>query len=356
MPITHLSHAGKRWPVTATEQEPKDFVQACLDGDCNYPAPIAATIIKNMGKYDNRGTVSGSQLGADCDFRRVAERVLDLTVEVSTLFYASFRGSNVHQTIEAIRDDPRFNAWVFEERFFAALAPDDRIFPLTVPTETDSDPLDGREDVPDWTLFAKMCEHLVSTGHVILSGAIDTADKRSMTQHDWKTANWIGAWTDVKPDWLAQQNLYTLLANLNGLPLVDRKITVMDASDVLVLDVPEVDMVEWVRGYLIPRVRVLEQHKRLTVADVLPVTKPDFKDQWPEKLPLPVTGYLCEGKDKRGYDSKIYCSVRINGVCPAWTPEKTAAFEAAHQAKMKAEKDMKAAAKKAAKATGGDAA
>lgn len=309
MPITRLSHKGKSWPI-------EKFVQACLNGDCDFPAPIAATIIKNMRDYDNHGTVSGSQLYSECDYSRMLER-LDYTAEISNQFYATYRGSNVHATIEQCKKDPAFKDWVFEKRFFAVLKPDDSLERLDVPT--------GPDGEPDWDAFQVICDDLRAKGYVILSGALDAYDGKAFKIHDWKTSKLVGDFTEVKEAWQQQMNMYTILAELNGYRVDSVRITIMDATTPVIRDVPRVNEAAWIPSYFIPRVRQLASLQKYTKQDIQDIN--DGIVDAPPGFPVPVVNYLCEG---RGRDKKIYCPSRENGACPVW--RKSEAIKIANQA------------------------
>lgn len=152
-------------------------MRACLDGRCDFPAPIGATILENHKEYSNFGTVSGSQLHKDCDYATLLDQ-LPYTKEISDMFWATYRGSNVHAMIEKCKVKPEFKDWIFEKRFFAVLNPDDSIDKLDVPLKKS-----GEED---WLAFRKICDDLITKGCIILSGQVDTFDKPKSTLEDWK--------------------------------------------------------------------------------------------------------------------------------------------------------------------------
>lgn len=308
MPITRISHQGRSWPID-------EFVSACLSGDCDYPAPIAATILENHKEYDNKGTISGSQLHKECDLSSLLER-LPYTKEISDMFWATYRGSNVHAMIEKCRDKPEFKDWVFEKRFFADMAPDDSIERLEIPLDEN-----GKED---WKQFREICDNLIARGFIILSGQVDTFDKLKATLEDWKTAKSVGEWTSVKQSWQQQMNQYSLLLFLHGLRVKRIRITVMDATLPVLLNVPVPDLEAWAGMYLVPRVRYLARLQEFTPEEIRAVT--EGRQESPEGFPAPKPNYLCNGgKDGLG---KQYCPFRANGMCPAWRePDLTAQLE-----------------------------
>lgn len=297
MPITRLSHQGKSWPVN-------EFVAACLRGDCNFPSPVAASIIKNMTDYNNRGTISGSQLYAECDYSRLLDQ-LPHTVEISNQFYASFRGANVHAMIEECKNNPAFKDWIFEKRFFATLDPETgAIKKLEVPEKNGE---------PDWEFFDGVCADLRASGLIILSGALDAYDGKHKRISDWKTAKTVGTWTNVKKSWQQQMNEYTILAEVNGYPVNEIEITVFDATQPVTLQVPKVNRDVWVPEYLIPRAVYLTRLQQFTADEIQAINSGEVDP--PEGFPVPVVNYLCEGKGK---EAKIYCPHRENALCPKW--------------------------------------
>lgn len=296
MPITRISHNGQSWPI-------EEFVAACLDGSCDFPAPVAATILENHKEYNNRGTVSGSQLHNECDLSRQLEK-LPYTQEISNMFYATFRGSNVHAMIEKCKTNPDFKDWIFEERYFAVLRLDDSIEKLEVPVKPNGE--------KDWSAFKTICDNLIAEGHIILSGQVDTYDGKNLTLEDWKTAKSVGSWTNIKQSWQQQMNQYSLILELNGLPVRRIRITVMDATMPVALEVPVPDLEAWAGAYLVPRARYLASLQKYTPAEIQAIN--DGKMPTPEGYPLPVVNYLCTGgKDGKG---KVYCVSKA--ICPAW--------------------------------------
>lgn len=311
MPITHITYKGRSWPIDK-------FVEACLNGDCDYPAPIAATILENHREYNNYGTVSGSQLHNECDYSRLLER-LPYSQEISNMFYATFRGSNVHAMIEKCKDKPEFKDWIFEERFFATIAPDDTIDKLEVPLQ--------RNGTKDWLRFSEIQQELIEKGYIILSGQVDTFDRTKQTLEDWKTAKSVGEWTTVKQSWQQQMNQYCLVLWLNGHLVKRVRITVMDATEPVVREVPVPDLEIWAGAYLVPRARYLASLQKYSPEEIKAINDGDTEP--PEGFPEPVVNYLCNG-GKKG-DGKIYCPFRAPGLsqCKAWREQDlTAALEA----------------------------
>ncbi len=300
VPITHITHKGRSWPID-------EFVTACLNGDCDYPAPIAATILENHREYNNRGTVSGSQLHTECDYSRLLER-LPYSQEISNMFYATFRGSNVHAMIEKCKEKPEFKDWIFEERYFATIAPDDTIDVLHVPLK--------RDGTKDWDKFKQVCADLVARGYIILSGQVDTFDRPKQTLEDWKTAKSVGEWTKVKQSWQQQMNQYSLVLMLNGHPVRRIRITVMDATEPVVLEVPVPDLEIWAGAYLVPRARFLAWTQSFSPEEIQAIN--DGLAEPPAGFPEPVVNYLCNGGKTGG--GKIYCPFRAPGPsqCKAW--------------------------------------
>lgn len=302
MPITRISHKGQSWPI-------EDFVQACLSGECDYPAPIAATILENHKEYDNKGTISGSQLHAECDYSKLLER-LPYTQEISNMFWATYRGSNVHAMIEKCRERPEFKDWIFEERFFAVLRLDDSIEKLEVPRPW----LGGS---PDWDEFREICDDLIAKGNIILSGQVDTFDKLKATLEDWKTQKSVGDWVTVKQSWQQQMNQYGLLLVLHDHQVKRVRITVMDATTPVCLEVPLPDMESWAGLYLVPRARYLRWLQGFTADEIQAIN--EGKVDPPNNFPKPTPNHLCSGQNR---DGKIYCPFRENeskvALCPAW--------------------------------------
>jgi hypothetical protein len=295
LPLATITHQGKSWPIN-------EFVNACLKGESQFPAAIAATIIRHVQAYDNHGTISGSSLHTECDYQALLERSLDYTKEITDLWPASFRGANVHGLLETCRDDPRFEGWAFEKRLFAALDTDGDIFPL-FPAGTDKK--------RDWKSFEKICQDLREEGHIILSGALDAFDIVNGVGHDYKTKSKVGPYTQVSDSWHQQMVFYTFLARLHGYQVDAFKISAMDATGVVVLDV-ELPIEElWVQDYLIPRVRKLSKHQQFTMEEIRAVNEGALEP--PEDFPEPVVNYLCDGENKAG---KIYCPVRSQ--CIKW--------------------------------------
>ena len=312
MPITRISHKGKSWPI-------EEFVAACLDGSCSFPAPVAATILDNAKHYENYGTVSGSQLHNECDASRQFEK-LPYTQEISDMFYATFRGSNVHAMIEKCSAKPEFKDWIFERRFFAVLRPDDSIDKLEVPKRK---VLTKTGEADDWDKFREICANLVAEGCVILSGQVDTYDVKNQTLVDWKTARSVGEWTSVKQSWQQQMNQYCLVLHVNGYEVKRIRITVMDATQPVVLEAPVPDLATWAGNYLVPRVRYLASLQKYKAEDVAAII--DGEREWPEDFPRPNPNYLCNG-GKTG-NGHIYCPHKSK--CPAWREQDlTAALEA----------------------------
>lgn len=295
MPITRISHNGRSWPID-------EFVQACIDHDCPFPAPVAATIIRNVKAYTNRGTISGSQLHAECDFGKLLEKHLDYTEEIGDLWASSFRGSNVHAMLETTKNDPRFKHWMFEERFFAVIWPDDRIERLDVPLLPD-----GEEK--DWKAFDRTCEGIRQQGGIIFSGGLDAYEPGII--RDWKTRGKLANNPKAKVGWQQQMNGYALLLRVHDLDVHDVLITVMDSADVTTVPVFLQDFDLWVPMFFLPRVRELEKQRRFTKQQVLDVLA--NRVDVPEGFPLPVINYLCTGENKTG---KMFCPVRES--CPAW--------------------------------------
>lgn len=294
MPIVAISHNGRSWPIG-------EFVQACIDGDCPFPAPVAAVIVKNATSYDNKGTISGSALHAECDFQKLLEKHLDYTVEVTDLWASSFRGSNVHAMLETCEDDPRFKDWLFEERLFLILWPDDTIEPLPVPYT-----ITGHKD---WATFEKTVAEVRGKGGIIFSGGLD-AYERDMIR-DWKTKGQLAQEPKAQIGWHQQMNGYALLCRVNGKRVVRVYITIMDSARVETVEVPLQDEELWVPMFFIPRVRELERIRQFTKQQVLDVLA--NKVDLPEGFPLPKLNYLCLGENKTG---KVYCPVAES--CPAW--------------------------------------
>jgi len=294
MPPTRISYLGKSWPID-------DFVAACLSGECSFPATIAATIIQNLQRYDNHQTISGSQLHQECDYKALLERTLDYTKEITDLWPASFRGANVHGLLETCRDDPRFNGWLFEQRFFAVLTPVGEIYPLR----------EILNSVPDWEFFEEMCHNLRQDGCIILSGALDALDTMNGIGHDYKTKSKVGSYTEVSESWLHQMSEYTFLARLHGYKVNGFRITVMDATSAVVLEVQLPIEELWVQDYLIPRARKLAKHQEFMTEEILAVN--DGILEPPQGFPEPIINYLCSGENREG---KIYCPVRDQ--CIKW--------------------------------------
>jgi len=294
MPSTRISYLGKSWPIN-------DFVAACLSGECSFPATIAATIIKNLQRYDNHQTISGSQLHQECDYKALLERSLDYTQEITDLWPASFRGANIHGLLETCRDDPRFNGWLFEQRFFAYLDTDEVIRPLRFNATESS----------DWIAFEKFCDQLRETGCIILSGALDALDTVNGIGHDYKTKSKVGPYTEVSESWLHQMSEYTFLARLNGYKVNGFRITVMDATSAAVLEVQLPIEELWVQDYLIPRARKLAKYQEFTTEEIRAVN--DGILEPPRGFPEPVINYLCSGENR---ERKIYCPVRDQ--CIKW--------------------------------------
>lgn len=300
MPITRISHKGKSWPI-------EKFVSACMSGECDFPAPIAATILENHKEYTNRGSVSGSQLHKDCDYSTLLER-LPYTKEISDMFWATYRGSNVHAMIEKCRDKPEFKDWIFEKRFFAVLRPDDSIEKLDVPVKKN-----GEED---WSAFKKVCAKLIAAGNIILSGQVDTFDVKKATLEDWKTAKSVGEWTNVKQSWQQQMNQYSLILFLHGHVVRRIRITVMDATLPVLREVPVPDLETWAGAYLVPRARFLAWLQSFSPEEIRAIN--EGEQEAPPGYPKPKPNYLCTGENKEG---KIYCPFREDGKCPAWREE-----------------------------------
>ncbi len=324
MPITHISLKGRKWPI-------EKFVAACLSGEADYPSQVAATILENHKEYDNRGTISGSQLHKECDYSSMLER-LPYTQEISNMFWATFRGANVHAMIEKCRDKPEFKNWIFEERFFAVLRPDDTIEKLEVPR------FGYGHDVPlkkkgakDWRGFKILCDKLIADGIIILSGQVDSYDKSLKVLDDLKTAKSVGDWTNVKQSWQQQMNQYCLVLHLNGHEVRRVRITVMDATLPVVLEAAVPNLEVWAGEYLVPRARYLAWLQGFTAEEIQAIN--DGKIQPPENYPKPNPNHLCSGQNREG---KIYCPFRENlredgsPMCPAWRGDEdlTAQLEA----------------------------
>lgn len=314
MPITRISHKGQSWPI-------EEFVQACLDGSCDFPAPVAATILENHKEYDNRGTVSGSQLSSECDYSRLLEQ-LPYTKEIGDMFWATYRGSNVHAMIEKCKVKPEFRDWIFEERFFAVLRPDDSIEKLEVPLL-----LVGEGSMTeDWDRFKLLCAKLVAEGNIILSGQVDSFHKSQATLFDWKTSKSVGDWTDVKTSWQQQMNQYTLLLELHGFPVRRVVITIMDATLPVVREAAVPNLEVWAGEYLVPRARYLRWLQSFTAEEIRAIN--DGEAEPPANFPKPTPNHLCSGQNREG---KVYCPFRFDQTtsCPAWRdPDISAQLEA----------------------------
>ncbi len=295
------------------------FVDACLSGECDYPAPVAAVIVKSIKAYDNHGTVSGSGIHAECDLSAQLKRAYDYTEEVTQLWHSSFRGAAVHAMLEACKHDPRFKDWFFERRLFAALLPDDSLVALKVPTKPKGDAWGIADDwspqVEDWEAFEKLCSELRAKGWIILSGSLDTFDSKHGHIRDWKTQKVI--WDDIqlKAGWIVQMNDYALLCELNGIQVKGCKITAFDASFNVTKDVPIDTSESWLKKYFIPRVRLLAAQWAMPAETIRAVC--ERKQDAPAGFPEAKINYLCDGRGKAG---TIYCPVRSK--CPAWNPPK----------------------------------
>ena len=137
------------------------------------------------------------------------------------------------------------------------------------------------------------------------------------------TAKSVGEWTKIKQSWQQQMNQYSLVLELNGLPVRRIRITVMDATEPISLEVPVPDLEAWAGAYLLPRARYLRWLQSFTPEQIQAFN--DGTEQPPEGYPEPVVNYLCNG-GKKG-DGKIYCPHRA--ICPAWRDQDlTAQLEA----------------------------
>ncbi len=230
------------------------------------------------------------------------------------MFWATYRGSNVHSTIEKCKDKKEFKDWIFEKRFFAIINPDDTI-----------DKFNGPSNSPDWLEienFQKKCRELTASGHIILSGQIDSFDTKNEIVHDWKTSKAVDEKTSVKQSWQQQMNQYSLLLFLHGMPVRRIRITVMDATMPVVLEVPVPDLESWAGMYLVPRARYLAKLAKIPVEEIQAVADGGIP---PAHFPAPKPNHLCNGKNEEG---KIYCPFREDGKCPAWRePDLTALLE-----------------------------
>ncbi len=279
-------------------------VEAALRGEFNVPAPIIATIIRNIRQYDNQGTISGSQLHQECELKGVLEKHVDYATSPEDQYYASFRGSNVHAMIETCDGHTDFSGWLFEKRFFGILNPDGTLSKFEPPLQSNGE--------LDKAAFKAIIQELRAAGCNVLSGQIDSFDIKNGVIWDWKTAKMVGAFTEVKPSWQQQLTQYRLLLELHGYKVNGIMVCVMDATQPVVREIEMVDLNFWVKNYLTPRSVQLAELKRIGKEEV------DAYLQGVDipLMPKPTPNYLC---NKSGRDKKVYCPVR--DVCPAWINE-----------------------------------
>lgn len=305
--------------VCTTEQ----CLQQCLSpqGGCK-PATYVALLLHNMSQYNNAGTVSGSSLKGECDGKAILERILPYNMPISDGHWANFRGSNVHDALEKIATSScadQFKDWLFEERFYALLWPDDQIDPcpalkdladeaaatVDAITLTRLPTAEEREDA--WCPVFSAIESLKDEGAVVLSGQIDAYDGANGILWDYKTMKFLKAEYGQEKagpggDWNLQLRMYKMLLELFDYQVNAVKVSAWDSDKEDQFEVDTRNNLVWVRDFLIPRVRLLARLKAMGTVD--------------EARPYLKVNYLCDGENR---SNKTYCPVKDQ--CPIWHPE-----------------------------------
>ena len=276
---------------------------ACIAGKGCKPGPFMAVLQDNASNYNNAGTVSGSALYQECDAKPYLERHLDYAVEPDNLFYAAYRGQNIHDAHERVKNNPEFKDWLFEKRYFGIITPDGEVRKEAILTAL------GNQEEPDWPRIKERIADLREQGNVVLSGQVDNYDKKNGILWDTKTMSWVKE--EVKDSWRHQLHLYRLLLELHGKAVNAIRINCMDAKRQVVIDVPLWPLDEWSKTFLVPRAKQLDVWNMLEKDDFAPLFEGRLEDAVAQGLPLPRVSFLCNGQNRSG---TVYCPVRDQ--CP----------------------------------------
>lgn len=311
---------------------PEECMKSCLSGDGCRPPTYMATVVDQMGAYSNSGTISGSGLLPECDWKVVKEKTTDFLIYPADLHWASFRGALVHEHLEKAKTDPRFKDWSFEQRYYAAIIPkgakakivkkgDVRVVidPKLVVADDEEGPF---KVVPLWVPSDKparvaFIDKLRQRGIVVLSGQTDAHDVPSGILYDYKTTRFIR--DETKESYVVQTRFYAYLLILHGYTINRIVISYMDASEE---DSRDIDLAS---GQPItqrnPRWREVGQDEVMLdgleafVQEVVIPTARKQRAMIDGKIePQPTINYLCLPKKETG---RIYC--RVQSLCPAWT-------------------------------------